>query len=159
MLVQDKRFGAMETMRYLTVHDVIWMNTALTGSPQRYDFDRLENAVYSQYAYGDSRDVLSQAARMLRRLLQDKPFDEGNPLTALVATTTFLRLNGYALQIGAEEVQSVLEQLTQGQISVKGFVLQRAKPAAPAEGALRSVVAEVCQSMHLPMKAALAGVH
>lgn len=146
-------------MRYLTVHDVIWINTAVTGSPQRYQFDRLENAVYSQYSYGDSRNVLTQAARMFRRLLLDQPFEQGNEWTALVATMTFLWLNGYTLRIDAEEAQRALPQLAQGQMSVREFVLQRAQPLQSAEGSLRDVVAQVCQSLHLPMKAALAGVH
>lgn len=146
-------------MRYLTVHDVIWINTAATGSPQRYQFDRLENAVYSQYSYGDSRNVLTQAARMFRRLLLDKPFEQGNEWTALVATATFLRLNGYTLRIDAEEVQTILTQLAQGRLGVREFVLQRAQPLEEAGGTLREVVAQVCQSLRLPMKTALAGVH
>lgn len=146
-------------MRYLTVHDVIWINTAVTGSPQRYHFDRLENAVYSQYSYGQSQEVLTQAARMFRRLLQDKPFEQGNELTALVATMVFLRLNGYTLQIGADEVQSMLAQVAQGQMHAGQFVSQRAQPVAPADGTLREITAQVCQQLHLPMKAVLAGVH
>lgn len=146
-------------MRYLTVHDVIWINTAVTGSPQRYRFDRLENAVYSQYSYGQSRDVLRQAARMFRWLLQDKPFEQGNELTALVATMVFQRLNGYTLQVGADEVESMLAQVAQGQMHAGKFVSQRAQPAAPADGTLREITAQVCQQLHLPMKAVSAGVH
>lgn len=146
-------------MRYLTVHDVIWINTAVTGSPQRYDFDRLENAVYNQYAYGQSRDVLAQGARLLARLLRDRPFEQGSELTALVATMVFLRLNGYTLQMGADEVQSVLAQLTQGQLRAIELISQRAQPIASADDALRHVVAQVCQQLHLPMRAALAEVH
>ncbi|MDW8289677.1 MAG: hypothetical protein RMM06_03070 [Armatimonadota bacterium] len=146
-------------MRYLTVHDVIWINTALTGFPQRYDFDRLENAVYSQYSYGDSRDALAQGARMLRRLLQDKPFEQGNEQTALVATMAFLQLNGYRLQVRPEEVPAVLEQMMQGQVAVRDFVQQRVQPVQDVSGSLREVVAQVCQSLHLPLKAVLAGAH
>lgn len=146
-------------MRYLTVQDVIWINTAVTGSPQRYDFDRLENAVYSQYSYGDSRDILSQAARMFRHLLQDKPFSEGNELTALVATLALLRLNGYTLQVKPDEVRTVLEQLSQGQIIAREFILQRAQPTEGETGSLRQVATEICASLHLPMKAALAEAH
>jgi prophage maintenance system killer protein len=146
-------------MRYLTVQDVIWINTAVTGSPQRYHFDRLENAVYSQYSYGNSRDVLSQAARMFRHLLLDKPFEKGNDLTALVATMTFLHLNGYTLHIGAEKVPSVLAKLEQGQASVREFVMQRAQSIAPTERTLREVVGQICHALHVPIKAVLAGVH
>ncbi|MCS6950057.1 MAG: type II toxin-antitoxin system death-on-curing family toxin [bacterium] len=146
-------------MRYLTVHDVIWMNTALTGAPQRYDFDRLENAVYSQYSYGDSRDVITQGARMLRQLLQDKPFEQGNELTALVATMTFLQLNGYTLRVSSEEAPAVLEQMAQGQLRAREFLQQRAQPVDEQVGSLREVVAQVCQSLRLPLKAVLAGVH
>lgn len=146
-------------MRYLTVHDVIWINTAVTGSPQRYDFDRLENAVYSQYSYGQSQDVLAQAARMLRRLAQDQPFEQGSEITALVATMVFLRLNGYTLQVSADEVDSVLAQVAQGQKGASECIQQRAQPVPPAEDSLRHVAAQVFQQLHLPMKAALAGVH
>ncbi len=146
-------------MRYLTVQDVIWINTAVTGRPQHYDFDRLENAVYSQYSYGDSRDALKQAARMFRHLLQDKPFSEGNELTALVATLAFLRLNGYALQVKPDEVHEILEQISQGQISPKEFIQQRAQPVEGETGSLRQVAAQICASLHLPMKAALAEAH
>ncbi|MCS6829872.1 MAG: type II toxin-antitoxin system death-on-curing family toxin [Armatimonadota bacterium] len=146
-------------MRYLTVHDVIWINTAITGSPQRYHFDRLENAVYSQYSYGDSRNVLTQAARMFQRLVQDKPFAQGNEWTALVAAITFLRLNGYTLRLEAEEAQTALDQMLQGRVDLREFVLQRAQPQENAEGSLREIVTRICQQLHLPMKAALAGVH
>ncbi len=146
-------------MRYLTVHDVIWINTAVSGSPQRYDFDRLENAVYHQYSYGQSRDVLAQAGRMFERLLKDQPFEEGNDLTALVAAVVLLRLNGYTLSLNADEVPSILSQLVQGQLQASELLQQRAQSAEPAAGTLRSVVAAVCSALHVPMKAALAEVH
>lgn len=146
-------------MRYLTVHDVIWINTAVAGSPQRYDFNRLENAVYSQYAYGQSRDALAQGARLLARLLRDKPFAQGNELTALVAAMVFLRLNGYTLQMKVQEVQTVLAQLEQGQLRATELFRQQAQPATPEEDTLRQVVGQVFQQLHLPMRTALAGVH
>lgn len=146
-------------MRYLTVHDVIWMNTAVTGSPQRYDFNRLENAVYHQYSYGDSHDVLAQAGRMFHRLLKDQPFEQGNDLTALVAAAVLLRFNGYALRIAPDEVPSILSQLAQGQLDATELLRQRAEPVEPATGSLRSVAAEVCHALHLPMKAALVEAH
>lgn len=146
-------------MRYLTVHDVIWINTAIAGSPQRYDFDRLENAVYSQYSYGDSRDVLAQAGQLLLRLLRDKPFEARSETTALVATMAFLRLNGYALQVRPDEVETTLAQMESGQFCSNEFVRQRTQPTSATSSSLRGVVTEICQQMHLPMKAALAEAH
>lgn len=146
-------------MRYLTVHDVIWMNTALTGQPQTYHFDRLENAVYSQYSYGDSRNLLKQAADMLQRLYQDKPFAQGNELTAVVATATFLRLNGYELRLTAETLPPIIEQLSQGKLNAKEVVWQHAQPTEKTAGSLREVVNQVCQQLGISMKGALAEVH
>ncbi len=146
-------------MRYLTVYDVIWINTAVTGAPQRYNFDRLENAVHHQYSYGESRDLLVQAGRMFQRLLKDQPFEEGNDLTALVATAVLLRFNGYTLDLGADEVSSVLSQLAQGQLQATELLQQCAQPAEPATASLREVTAEVCQALRVPIKAVLATAH
>lgn len=146
-------------MRYLTLQDVIWINTAVTGSPRRYDYDRLENAVYSQYAYGDSRDAIAQAANLLDCLIHYKPFTEGNELTALVATLAFLRLNGFAIQLDAGEVESLMAQLAQQQVHPKGLLEQRVQQVPPSNEPLRTLVAAVCHSLRLPMKAAQVEVH
>ncbi len=87
--------GPASRWRYLTVQDLIWINTEITGAPQRYNYDRLEEATYYQYSYRQSMDVPLQAARFLWGYLTYYPFARGNLGTALIGVLTFLQINGY----------------------------------------------------------------
>jgi prophage maintenance system killer protein len=101
----------MSHLHTLTVPDMLWVNLRLTNSPQKYDFARLEEAVFLQFGYGGSRDILAQAGRLLTGFVRLKPFVKGNEATAFVATVAFLKLNGHDLHLdddrAAEWVQGV----------------------------------------------------
>lgn len=83
------------TLSYLTVQDILWINFQATRKVCKFDYARLESAVYHQYGYGGSMDLPVQAARFLKAMVEKKPFTEGNAATAFVGCLTFLRLNGY----------------------------------------------------------------
>lgn len=97
--------------RYLTLQDLIWINSEITKSPQPYSYDRLEEATYYQYSYRQSRDVLLQVARFLWGYLKYRPFAQGNLATALIATLAFLHINGYETRLPVEEAAAWLEQI------------------------------------------------
>lgn len=99
--------------RYLTLQDLIWINTEVTKSPQRYSYDRLEEATYYQYSYRQSRDVPLQAARFLWGYLKYRPFARGNLATALIAVLAFLEVNGYDTRLPAEQAAEWLLQVVQ----------------------------------------------
>ena len=83
-------------MEYLTTHDLVWINSTITGKVNAYNYVTLEAAMAGQYSYGDSHNVVPQAANLLDRLLCTRPFSEGNIRTAFIATLSFINANGYA---------------------------------------------------------------
>jgi len=105
--------GPASSWRYLTVQDLIWINTEVTGAPQPYNYDRLEEATYYQYSYRQSMDVPLQAARFLWGYLTYCPFAKGNLSTALIAVLTFLEINGYELHLPAEQAMDWLQSVVQ----------------------------------------------
>lgn len=90
---------APKKLHYLTVQDILWINLQVTGKVNSFRYASLEEATYHQYGYGDSEDPLAQAARFLRGFLKQAPLSAGNEPTAFLAFATFLRLNGYHLNL------------------------------------------------------------
>lgn len=105
--------GPASRWRYLTVQDLIWINTQITGAPQPYNYDRLEEATYYQYSYRQSMDVPLQAARFLWGYLTYRPFAKGNLGTALIGVLTFLEINGYEVHLPAEQAAEWLLSIVQ----------------------------------------------
>lgn len=105
--------GPSSEWRYLTLQDLIWINTEVTKRPQRYAYDRLEEATYYQYSYRQSRDVVRNTARFLWGYLQYRPFEQGNYATALIATLALLHINGYAVHLPVEHASEWLLQVAQ----------------------------------------------
>ena len=136
-VASSRTSGRVEVdMSYLTTHDLIWINTAITGDPNAYDYVMLEAVMAGQYQYGDSQNVPVQAAQMLRRLLHYRPFSQGNLATALIATLTFLNANGYATVVKDEDAANIILAVANGTLDPLPAV-QRL--GAPAKEALRGV--------------------
>ncbi|MCS7209271.1 MAG: hypothetical protein NZ874_06835 [Fimbriimonadales bacterium] len=121
--------GPSSEWRYLTLQDLIWINSELMKSPQPYDYDRLEEATYYQYSYRQSRDVLLQAARFLWGYLKYRPFARGNLATALIATLAFLQVNGYETRLPVERAAEWIEQVAQRRKHPLDAVRQISAPA------------------------------
>jgi death-on-curing protein len=94
---------AAKQLRYLTVQDVLWINLQVSGRVNGFDYATLEEATFYQYAYGDSKELLSQAQRFLHGFLAKSPISAANEATAFVAFATFLRLNGVHLSVDDAE--------------------------------------------------------
>ena len=86
-------------MHYLTNQDVIWIHLQIAKKPGKFDYAKLEEAVSYQYAYGKSKDVLSQASRFFVGFPVMSPFEGDNRAVALVAGLAFLALNGYEIKV------------------------------------------------------------
>jgi hypothetical protein len=93
-------------LKYLTVQDILWVNLQATHRVLHYDFAKLEEGTYYQYAYGPSADLGSQAAQFLLGFPGLKPLESGNAATAFVAFATFVEINGYCLQLDDDEAAS-----------------------------------------------------
>jgi prophage maintenance system killer protein len=115
--------------RYLTLQDLIWLNSEIVKSPQPYSYDRLEEATYYQYSYRQSRDVPLQAARFLWGYLKYRPFAQGNLATALIATLAFLHINGYETHLPVEHAADWIEQVALRRKHPLDAIRQIAAPA------------------------------
>lgn len=82
-------------MNYLTIQDILWINLQVTKKVQHFNYARLEEATFYQYAYGESNTLFPQAARFVSGFVKMHPFDAGNDATAFVACLAFLKINGY----------------------------------------------------------------
>ena len=134
-------------MEYLTTHDLVWINSSITGKTNPYNYVTLEAAMAGQYSYGDSQDVLSQAANLLRRLLDSTPFAEGNVRTAFIATLSFLNANGYATKVDDAEASAIVRAVALGQQTAAQAVSELAAKAAEPLATtltLRKLIAHEC---------------
>lgn len=97
-------------MHYLTVQDVLWIHLQIAKKAVKFNYAKLEEAVNYQYAYGKSKDVLSQASRFLVGFPAMSPFECGNRAAALASAVTFLELNGYQVSVGEGQLASWFER-------------------------------------------------
>jgi len=95
--------SAMAKLYTLTVPDMLWVNLQVTKDTQQYSFARLEEAVFCQYGYGGSDDVLGQAAQFLTGFRRLRPFTHGNAACAFIGMVVFLEMNGFALDFPESE--------------------------------------------------------
>ncbi len=97
--VDVKSTSPMAALQYLTVQDILWINLFVTGAPQAFRYADLEEAVYYQYGYGASTNLIPQAAQFLAGFLKKKPLAAGNEATAFIGCLAFLKVNGIDLKL------------------------------------------------------------
>jgi prophage maintenance system killer protein len=91
------------TVHYLTVQDILWINLQVTKKVQRFNYAKLEEASFFQYAYGSSNNLPAQASRFLSGFARLKPIAAGNEATAFIGAIAFLSMNGIRLAKTDEE--------------------------------------------------------
>lgn len=119
----------MPSLAYLTVPDVLWLSLRLTGERVPFDNVALEEAVFYQYAYGDSDEVVAQAARLLEGFVAKRPFDRGNEAVALVATAAFLAMNGLTMGIDPRRSAVWAKDIWSGEIRAADALASSTKQA------------------------------
>ena len=118
---------------YLTVADVLGMHTVLIrrygGLPGVRDPGALEAALYRPQT-GYYKDTIEQAAALMESLAMNHPFVDGNKRIAFASMDVFLRLNGYKLNRGSEQLfADIMGMLEAGELNLvkvdawlRGFV-------------------------------------
>jgi death-on-curing protein len=96
-------------LSYLTVQDMLFLNLQITKSPQPFDYAKLEEAVFYQYASGQSTDLVQQGARFLVGFAKMAPFSRGNTACAFVGMVAFLEANGRTLDLSDDEAVSWID--------------------------------------------------
>jgi prophage maintenance system killer protein len=134
-------------LHYLSVHDIVWINSTITGETLPFDYEKLEAAMAAQYNYGDSNNVEEQAANFLASFILKPPFAYGNLRSAFVAVTTFLNANGYALRLGDHDAAGAILAFSCGETTAAEVIAKLANAAEiglrPGV-TLRSLVTYIC---------------
>jgi death-on-curing family protein len=146
-------------MEYLTTHDLVWINTTITGSAEPYNYVTLEAAMAGQYSYGESRDVPAQAANLFSNLLFKAPFAAGNIRTALIAALTFLNANGFSIRVTDEEIASIVKAVAARKATPGQAIADLCAPSDKNDGGgatLRMLITHQCNS-HIEALKLLAG--
>lgn len=93
------KFYYLSTLQVIFLHDISIKKYG--GSPGLRDINLLHSAVERPSTSFNNQDlypsIFDKAAALLQSLLKNHPFVDGNKRTALLAATTFLRINGYKL--------------------------------------------------------------
>ncbi|MDE2127159.1 MAG: hypothetical protein KGJ62_11260 [Armatimonadetes bacterium] len=135
---------------YLTTHDITWINTTVTGRPNHFDWVKLEAAMAAQYQYGETRDIVDQAAGLLNALLLQPPWRVGRRRTALIAITTFLTANGVQWTATPEILASRVAGVASHQLGARqalSQILEGGTFGPPPDESLRQVIADQCAAL------------
>jgi death-on-curing protein len=100
-----------ERVQFLTLDEVLAIHERLVelfgGQPGIRDTGLLENALYRPRT-GYDEDLSAMAAALFESLLMNRPFIDGNKRIAFFATDVFLRLNGWRLDVDADDAHTFL---------------------------------------------------
>jgi len=134
-------------IHYLTVQDVLWINQEVTKKVNDFKYAQLEEATYAQYAYGKSKDVLTQGGQFLERFMRLRPFSNGNKATAFVALLTFLRMNGYDVLLDPDHATQWALDVAEQRVPGRDAVAQIASARAPTHitPVVRTIVHDVIE--------------
>jgi prophage maintenance system killer protein len=108
--------------QYLTVQDILWINSEATKKTNAFDYDKLEQASFYQYGYGTSTNILKQAAKFLTGFMDNAPFESGNDVTAFLGFVSFIHLNGYDLNLPDREAADWVRRVKSGEINAEEAV-------------------------------------
>jgi prophage maintenance system killer protein len=108
--------------QYLTVQDILWINTQVTKKTNPFRYADLEEATFYQYGYGVSTNILKQAAHFLKGFMKNAPFGVGDDATAFVAFVAFLELNGYEINLPDREAADWARRIKSGEIAAESAV-------------------------------------
>ncbi|MEQ1822460.1 MAG: hypothetical protein ABL949_08115 [Fimbriimonadaceae bacterium] len=101
---------------YLTVQDILWLNSELTKKSHPFDYAILEEATFYQYGYGVSNEIQSLAGRFLTGFMKKPVFGHGDAATAFAGFVAFLMLNGYELDLPDTEAVAWVNRVRSGEI-------------------------------------------
>lgn len=122
--------GPSFSYQYLTLQDLIWINSEATGRTNSYEFDALEECAFFLYGYGESKDWAKQAGQFVASTLLYRPFGDGNRRTALIGLLSFLTVNGFEFEI--PDPDAWLDQIAQRKVhptkAVKAIVKSQSAP-------------------------------
>jgi death-on-curing protein len=105
-----------ESVSFLTLDEVLAIHVRLIevfgGESGLRDPGLLESALYRPRS-GYYPDLVEMATALFESLIMNHPFIDGNKRVAFFATDTFLRLNGWKLEVEPAEAHAFLSRSLQ----------------------------------------------
>lgn len=111
---------------YLTAEQILYLHDRLIretgGSHGVRDLSLLLSAVGRPQSSFEGRDlyanIYSQAAALMESLVRNHPFVDGNKRTGVATAGMFLRINGFRLVSGQEELVVIAVRVATGRIQL-----------------------------------------
>jgi len=101
----------MTAVQFLTLDEVVTLHERLLqefgGSSGVRDLGLLESALYRPRS-GYYENLLEMASALCESLLMNHAFVDGNKRVAFFATDVFLRMNGWKIQVTADDAYNFL---------------------------------------------------
>ena len=98
-------------IQYLTVADALALHAILIrtygGTDGVRDMGALESALFRPQT-GYYADLVGEATALLESLTMNHPFLDGNKRVAFAVTDTFLRINGYRIDLSSQQIYADL---------------------------------------------------
>ena len=116
-------------LHYLTVQDILWINLQVTGKVNHFNFAKLEEATYYQYAYGDSKNLFPQAARFLPGFIKLNPIEAGTDATIFIGLLTFLKINGMNIELQDANALAWFDSVKDKKVDATEAIKSIAKPS------------------------------
>lgn len=135
-------------MHYLTVQDVLWLHLQIAKKAVKFNYAKLEEGVNYQYAYGKSKDILSQSARFFSGFPKMNPFESGNRAVTLAAGITFLALNGYELKVNAKDLSDWLDRASSPSDAKVALELAMVKSDHAHHGTTKEIAKDILEKYH-----------
>lgn len=127
-------------VRYLSVQDFIWINHKVTGHVHQFQYSRLEDGVYYQYGYGNSKNIIEQSAALLAGFGEKQPFERGNCATAWVGFYAFAAINGATVNLSDDEAASWFSDFVKAPSS--GKVAEKLLPRTDGAPSIEQAIEE-----------------
>jgi death-on-curing protein len=116
-------------MNFLTLDQIVQLHVLVVGetggSTGIRDLGRLESVVgaQNQYVFGKETytDPMQKAAALIRSIIGDHPFVDGNKRTALLTALTFLKINGVNLTIPQGDLENFAVQVAIDKLNVSSI--------------------------------------
>ncbi len=111
-----------EEVKFLTLDEAIYIHEQLIvnfgGAGGIRDAGLLESALYRPRT-GYYADLVEMGAALFESLLMNYAFVDGNKRIAFFGVDTFLRINGFRIDVSAEEAHETLISMLESQTATK----------------------------------------
>jgi len=117
----------MLSKRYMTLEEINQIHSAIlqeSGGYPGYRDKGLVDSAINRPRTGYYNNLFEEAAAMMESISNNRGFFDGNKRTAFVATDTFLRWNGYYLEIDAQKAHDFMVEASSQKIFKKELILE-----------------------------------